>query len=224
MASDLVEFQTAVNDFSRPSINLPDGSVVTLSYGSSLHYLKTFKGENRVVELEGEAFFEVTPNKLKPFIIKTKGASVKVLGTSFNVRSYTDNQIVEVIVKTGKVELIDDLPDDGQNKKVLLLPGEKGTLDLTTGNLQKEERYDVNKMAWLTHEIAFQVTSLSEVIATLNKVYNTKIEYSDKVDLNKVITATFNEQDPGYILDVVALTLDLEISDKGKNSYFINTK
>ena len=218
------EFQTAQNDISCPEVTLPDGTMVTLNYGSKLHYPKRFKGDNRTVLLEGEAFFNVTTNKQKPFIIKTKGASVKVLGTSFNVKSYANNSLVEVIVRTGQVELIDNLPDKDETNKVLLLPGEMGTLDKNTGQLLKETQYNVNQLAWITHEIEFHFTRLSEVIATLKQVYNIKIELSGDVDLNQIITATFNQQEPSYILDVIALTLDLDISNTGNNSYYLENK
>lgn len=215
-------FQTAQTDISKPQLTLPDGTIVTLNHGSKLTYPKKFKGETRIVNLQGEAFFDVTPNKEKPFIIQTKNASVKVLGTSFNVYAYKNENTVEVTVETGKVELING--DSNKPEKVVLLPGDKGALDKSTGELHKFLAQKTNSLSWITHDIIFDVTKLSEVISTLEHVYSLNIELDDAVDKNLIITSAFKQQDPDYILDVVALTLDLDITNKGENTYLISNK
>lgn len=217
-------FSTAQTDFSHPVIVLPDGSKVTLNYGSQLIFPDNFNGEAREVKLKGEAFFEVTPNAEKPFIVKTKNASIKVLGTSFNVLSYDSNETVEIYVKTGKVEVKEEGTELASTNKMVLMPGEKGTFNTATLSLTKNNAEKGNHLAWLTHEIEFQFTGLNEVIKTLEHAYNLKIEINGDVDLDQKITATFNRQNPDYILEVVAITLDLNLTKTSQNAYLINHK
>ena len=217
-------FSTAKTDFSHPVIVLPDGSKVTLNYGSQLIFPHDFKGDTRVVKLKGEAFFEVKPDAEKPFIVKTKSASIKVLGTSFNVLAYDSNEIVEVYVKTGKVEIKNEGAELASKYKMVLLPGEMATLNTTSFNLTKNKAEKENRLSWLTHEIEFHFTGLFDVIKTLEHAYNLKIEINGNVDLNQKITATFNRQNPDYIMEVVAITLNLDLIKTGQNAYLINHK
>lgn len=214
-------FQTTQADISRPEITLPDGSTVIVSHGTKLKYPKKFNGKTRNINISGEAFFKVKPDQQKPFIVETESASVKVLGTSFNVYAYNKTPVVEVVVETGSVELSNN---SSKRERLLLLAGEKGSLDKATGSVQKEMTLGTNQLSWITHEIKFQHSSLQEVVSTLEHVYNVSIELDADVDLSQIITATFNQQEPDYILDVVALTLSLDIVNSGTNSYRIKNR
>lgn len=216
-----VTFKTAQTEDSHPEVVLPDGSKVALNHGSKLTYPKQFKGNTRVVRLSGEAFFEVTHNAEKPFIIQTKNAAVKVLGTSFNVQAYDSDETVEVFVKTGKVELMQTGSELAMNNKVLLLPGEKGTFNSITSRLLKEVTEKSNDMAWLTHEIEFDATPLNKVIETIERAYNINIDVDENVDLSLELTSTFNRQDPNYIMEVVAFTHGLHLNKINQNTYVI---
>ncbi|MDP4186403.1 MAG: FecR family protein, partial [Bacteroidota bacterium] len=90
------------------NIVLPDGSHVQLNISSKLSFPNTFTGSTREVTITGEAFFEVVHNPKMPFIIHAAGSKIKVLGTSFNVKAYSKTNIVEVIVKSGKVQFLHD--------------------------------------------------------------------------------------------------------------------
>lgn len=212
-------FRTASDDLSNPHVTLPDGSIVSLNHGTKISYHKSFKGDSRMVKLSGEAFFDVAHNPNKPFIIQTKNASIKVLGTSFNV--YEGDEKVEVFVKTGKVQLIEGALASNESERINLLPGERGIYDIKSHNLLKEILSETNSLAWITQDIEFNTSDLSEVIETLERVYNLKIEVADDVDMEKQITATFNQQDADYIMEVVAITLDLDLTKTKENEYRI---
>ena len=83
---------------------LPDGSVVTINKGSSIAYASEFKGKSRALQLKGEAFFNVAPNKKKPFIISVNDVQITVVGTSFNVKDINGN--TEVVVESGIVHVV----------------------------------------------------------------------------------------------------------------------
>jgi transmembrane sensor len=219
------EFATSQYDFSNPEVELPDGSRVKLNHGSKLTYPNEFSGETREVSLIGEAFFNVTPNPEKPFITKTNGASIKVVGTSFNVYAYVESSFVEVIVKTGKVELKEQaLSETLKEEKVLLLPGEKGTFNKLNKAIAKESTVNPNNLSWYTHEIEFKFTRLAEVFQTLQRAYNIQVTVEKGVDLNQELNATFSHQQPDYIMKVIAMTQNLNLKKAGNNQYIIQKK
>lgn len=214
-------FETSQADLSRQEIILPDGTSVIVNHGTKLKYPKKFKGKTRNINISGEAFFKVMPDQQMPFLVETGSASIKVLGTSFNVFAYNNSPVVEVVVETGSVELSNN---SSKRERLLLLAGEKGSLDKATGAVQKEMTLGANQLSWITHEIRFQHSSLREVVSTLEHVYNVSIELDADVDLSQIITATFNQQEPDYILDVVALTLNLDIINSGTNSFHVKNR
>jgi len=197
----------AINEQGKEII-LPDGSMVFLNAESTISYEKTFASNERRVILDGEAFFDVTKNPNKPFIIETLGAEVKVLGTSFNVNANLPNKQVEVFVKTGLV-LLSDAND--LNNKVLIEPGNVGLL--SNKDISKQKNKDINKISWKTKEIIFHDDKLSNVINTLNKAYNTNITCSDQKVLDLKYTSTFRDQEIDSILNVICMTLDLKVDN-----------
>lgn len=200
---------------------LPDGSQVTLNHNTKLKYPKKFDGKVREVKLKGEAFFNVERMPEKPFIVETNDARVKVLGTSFNVNAYPQNKKVEVYVETGKVAMLNK---QNENNIVLLNAGDKATLEKNSDLIVKKVAHQNNYLAWKTRKIFFESASLSEVIETLEHTFGLTLNITNDVDQNQTITATFNQQEPDYILDVVALTLQLDIKKVGDYSYSIQNK
>jgi ferric-dicitrate binding protein FerR (iron transport regulator) len=165
-----VEVTTAFNEKDK-MITLPDGSVVYLNANTTISYAKHFAKKSREVQLKGEAFFEVSPDKSKPFIIYANNARVKVLGTSFNVNARGNNHHVEVYVSTGIVELSEA---GNQNNRVLLRPGNIGLIsneEISSARKAENE----NCIAWKTGDLTFQDTRLTEVTSLLNDIYNVNI-------------------------------------------------
>lgn len=207
---------------------LPDGSVVALNSNSKLVYPKHFKGDTREVTIYGEAFFEVKPNPEKPFVINAGNAQVKVLGTSFNVSAYPESETVEVVVKTGKVqvtsknqEIIPEL------KEVFLIPGEKGTLFNKNNILKKSENSNPNYLAWKTHDFIFKEATLNEVFKCLEKTYHVQIQVNEPELNDLILNAQFDKKSIDFILNVVSLTFNLELSvedEQYKFSSRINKK
>ena len=113
------------------AVVLPDGSKITLNAGSELSFMKQFRGDKRIVKLTGEAFFEVTTDPQKPFIVDLGASSVIVVGTSFNIHAYTESRFIEVVVATGKVKFTTSKTKD----EVILNPGDKGDFNKKTGQL-----------------------------------------------------------------------------------------
>lgn len=199
---------------------LPDGSMVALNSNSKLKFPKQFKDDVREIFIEGEAFFDVKPNPDKPFIIHAGNAQIKVLGTSFNVCAYPNTETVEVIVKTGKVQVNNVNPElSNDNSEVVLVPGEKGTLFNTTNVLEKALNSDPNYIAWKTRDLVFNEVPLKEVFKNLEKVYHVDIQVSDPKLNDLLLEAQFDHKPIDFVLNVIQITFDLDL--KKENEQFI---
>lgn len=196
---------------------LPDGSVIALNSNSKLIFPKKFRNNVREISIEGEAFFDVKPNPKKPFVINAGNAQIKVLGTSFNVCAYPETETVEVVVETGKVQVIRK-NEDPQVKihEVFLVPGEKGTLFNESNFLEISINKNQNFLAWKTHDLIFNEIPLSEVIQCLEKVYPIKIHVTEPELNDLILTAHFDKKPIDFILNVVRLTFNLELSGENK--------
>lgn len=201
-------------------ITLPDGSQVTLNSSSKLTYPRQFAKKNREVQIEGEAFFEVSPDASKPFVISAGNARIKVLGTSFNVSARPGDEAVEVVVETGKVQLICPKLAQQSGSDLILLPGEKGVLMNEKNHLVKSVNENPNVTSWKTFELVFQQTKLGNVIADLEKTYHTEIQLSEPSLSDLLLTAHFSNQPVDFILEVIRLTFNLELS-AGNGQYFL---
>ncbi|MGE4289154.1 MAG: FecR family protein [Salinivirgaceae bacterium] len=209
-------FSYSNNEVAVLTVFLPDGTEVSLNQGAEVHYRKSFGNTNRNLSLQGEAFFKVKPDKNLPFIITTQETAVKVLGTSFNVKS--DIQGVEVIVKTGRVEVY----QSSQTGKTLVLnPGERGLS--TEAGLLKQLNEHENYLAWLDKKLVFKAMPLPQVISDINQAYHSQIELGDSSIQNLVITTTFENNSIDEVLESIALALNLDVK-KQNNRYLLLSK
>ncbi len=177
---------------------LPDGSVVTLNKNSSLNYPSKFKGNARAIALKGEAFFNVTPNKEKPFVINVNDVQIKVVGTSFNVRS--ENGVTEVIVETGVVQVTRN------NKMVELRPAEKLKVGAVDSVLVKEKVEDKLYNYYRSKEFVCDDTPLWKLVDVLNEAYGANIIIENKELRSLRLNTTFNNESLDTILDIVSQT------------------
>jgi transmembrane sensor len=202
---------TIVQTEEKQRITLSDGSVVWLNRGSSLSYPEQFKGDMRQVKLQGEAFFEIVKNPKKPFIITSGDASIKVLGTSFNVNSR--DQKVEVSVATGIVQVASIL-----SKEEVII--EKGyTASVINHQVKSFNTINNNFAAWNTGIFKFNNTPIATVIHELNSYYNNKIELVSPLECT--LTASFNRSKLDEVLEIIKLTCGATITEKG-NAFVIS--
>jgi ferric-dicitrate binding protein FerR (iron transport regulator) len=192
-------------------ITLMDGTKVMLYSNSKLLYPKNFASNERKVKLEGEAFFEVTKNPDKPFIIEALNTEIKVLGTSFNVNTNLPEKNVEVFVEKGLVQVT---RKNGSEESALVFPGDVAIVSKISINNAKNGNENI--VAWKTKQIIFKEESLKNVIITLNKVYNTNITYSDQSILDLRFTSTFKNQQLDSVLSVICLAFDLKQIEENK--------
>ena len=152
--------------------SLSDGTVVKLNAHSTLSVSKEFGQERREITLQGAAHFDVASDPNRPFIIKANKGQVQVIGTSFEVEAYP-NQEIELSVAEGKVEFASTTTD----QRDYFTAGEKGILSADGTNLRKLELKNANYAAWWTNRLVFENTPFSEVIGDLEKTYRVTIAY-----------------------------------------------
>lgn len=186
---------------------LPDGSVVTLNKHSSITYPENFDGNTRAIALTGEAFFNVTPDKNKPFVISVNDVTVKVVGTSFNIKN--TNTKTEVIVETGIVSVAK------KANEIKVNPNEKATV-LKNGDVPlKEANEDALYNYYRTKEFVCNGTPLWRLVDVLNDAYGVNIIIGDSRLKNMELTTTFRNEPIENILAVVSETLNLRVERKG---------
>jgi ferric-dicitrate binding protein FerR (iron transport regulator) len=205
--SSYVEVQTALNEVKQ--ITLPDGSIVWLNQGSSLSYERKFSEDERKVILEGEAFFEVVKNPAKPFVINSSQSVTKVLGTSFNLNTSGNDELLTVV--TGKVSFASNT----SGKEVVVTANESARID-QNGNAVKEAKQDVNAMAWKTNTLSFNDASLEEVFKSLEHYFNIRITVENTRIHNCHFTGEFVKPTFKQVMDVIGKTLQLTYEQKGK--------
>jgi len=183
---------------------LPDGSKVTMNKNAVLSYKKDFKGSTRSVKLDqGEVFFDVSPDKSKPFIIDADKVSIRVLGTSFNVKRNSD--LTEVIVESGLVGV------SLKNQQIELKKGEKVLIKGTNALLQKELSNDNLYNYYRTNIFVAENTPLWRMVEILNEAFQSKIEIADPKLRDLTLNTTFKGESLDTILHVISETLGINV-------------
>jgi transmembrane sensor len=188
---------------------LPDGSVVTLNKNTAFARPQQFLGNVRKVELkDGEAFFDITPDKAKPFIITVSGTTVKVVGTSFNIKTRSGR--TEVIVETGVVQVTKG------GRVITLRPGEKTLIYTDSKALTKVKNPDLLYQYYRTKQFIADDTPLWRMVEVLNEAYNSHITISNQALRNLPLNSVFNDESLDHILVVINKTFPaIKIVRKG---------
>ena len=205
------------NDQTGLVADLPDGSRVFLNRNSEFSYRSNFGKKGRNVKLTGEAFFEISPDKSKPFIIDAGKARIKVVGTSFNVITANGESAVEVFVKTGRVEL----SDNTGSRSISLDPGFIGTID--SDMPEKRVNNNKNYLAWKERRLDYNGQKLDVVFRDLKRVYNMEIVADDNEILENSWTSPNDNQSPDTIIQVICVSFNLSYSKDG-NVYHLLKK
>jgi len=172
-------------------IKLPDGSNVWLNSGSVFKYPTEFDRSSRNIYLDGEAFMKIAKNPKKPFIVNTDKFSVKVLGTSFNVDAYSDDEQASVTLVEGSVLLQSAKKEWSRH----IVPGQ--TASINKGEIPAiSETNTAFYTAWTEGKIVFRKETLEEISKKLERWYNVEIRFSDEKLKNLRFSGTFLKYKP----------------------------
>ena len=188
---------------------LPDGSKVWLNASSSIHFPTAFTGNQRDVELTGEAYFEVAKNKEKPFHVNVKGMQVEVLGTHFNVNAYGDEGNIKTSLLEGSVKI-----KSGQASG-LLKPGEQAILG---GNVNKIEikKADMSEvMAWKNGLFQFDDAGITTIMQEISRWYNVEIVYQGEIPVRRFEGKISRDAQLSDVLKILELS-DVKFKVEGR--------
>ncbi|AXY75214.1 FecR family protein [Paraflavitalea soli] len=210
------------NKGGRYKIVLADNSIVWLNAVSSLKYPTTFPGEDRVVELTGEAYFEVAKSQLpkkpgaaakrRPFIVKVNGMQVDVLGTHFNVMSYNDESAIRTTLLEGSVR-VTPVPVSGgglaAQRSQLLSPGQQATLSLKTDQVKVTETDTEEAVAWKNEVFVYSSSPIENIMREVARNYDVEVVYEGARPTDK-----FNVMGVPRNVPVSQILKVLELTDK----------
>jgi len=188
--------------------DLPDGTHVSLNAGSSLTYPVTFNNQScRVVALNGEGFFKVKKNKKCPFIVKMNGTDIKVTGTTFDARAYSDEPDITVALVEGSVLLGKQTKENRFEMSNGLHPMEVAVLNKKNHQIELTQKSDLTKYtAWTQGRTVFDNDPIQVVNEKLEKLYNIHIVIADKELLQYHLTATFVNESLESALKIISLS------------------
>lgn len=201
----------------RNEVLLPDGSKVCLNAGTLLIYPSTFASEARNVYLSGEAFFEVAKDKEHPFTVTTNHLTLKVLGTTFNVSAYPDNNQVMATLETGKLQV----KVNEQPAEYLLEPNDQLIYTPATGKIQRHKVNTASYSDWRTGGLFFGNTPFSDVLHTLERAYGVNFHLHTSAYQNQSLRVHFNKGESlEHVLQIIKILIPgIEYEIAGKNIY-----
>lgn len=179
---------------------LPDGTKVWLNSSSYLKYPNTFAGQTREVTLDGEAYFKVNKNTGKTFIVHTGNASVKVLGTEFNIDAYSSNGFITTTLVNGSIEF--NYPNAGnRSDSVMLKPEEQVYFDKKNSQTEVRKAYVPKDVAWKNGQIVLKDTPLSDILWILSKRFNVEFTVRNPAFYKYSFTGVFTNQQIERVLE-----------------------
>jgi transmembrane sensor len=173
-------------------IQLPDGSKIWLNADSKIRYPESFKGGSREIYLNGEAFFDVVKNPEHPFIIHLANGTVKVLGTSFNVRAYDNEPVVETSVATGRIAFIPKYRSTHKKQDTIVVAADhKASYTFTREELHTSTTSSLEDKAWTEGKLIFRGMTMQQIAVELERNFGKKVVFVDSTPLEYVFTGSF---------------------------------
>lgn len=192
------------------SVSLPDGTLVWLNSNSKLVYPDQFEANGRKVKLEGEGYFEVTPDAEAPFYVETADMSVKVLGTHFDVQNYEKKNVSETVLLSGKVEVV--IKKNGE--KHLLSPNEILSLDRQTNEYSVGKVDAAEYALWTAEKLVFEDEPLSTILRKMERWYGVDISCLSGVPLNSRYSLTIRNESMEEILKMLSILVHIDYTIK----------
>lgn len=205
---EFVEVSTSYGEIK--NITLPDNTNVSLNSCTRIIYPSKFVEEDRKITLIGQAYFQVAKDKDHPFIIETDQFKVKVLGTSFDVKAYTNDQMLLVSVESGKVQV--DIPEARLN----LIANEQIEINSETNEFAKQK--DDHQIAvWRTGNLRFNKMPIKDVAKELERAYNCRIEFKPGQEFDNLITGEHNNKNLESVLTSIEYTSGIHSKSNDNN-------
>ncbi|MDP4270555.1 MAG: FecR family protein [Bacteroidota bacterium] len=206
----------SVNIGQKADIALADGTHVYVNSDSRISYDNSFNKKERVITLEGEAYFDVAKDKKRPFIVKAHGIDVQALGTSFNVKAHSNDKTVSVILIEGKVRVKDDKQERTLN------PNERLEYNLAKKEFKKSElKPNSNELLWRSNELAFYGESFEEICNNLTRMYNCKFIFKTESSKHFTYNGIIKNNSLENVLDFICQSASIKYEKRPDNTIII---
>ena len=204
----------------KSQIVLADGTKVWLNSDTKIKYPTNFNENQRDVYLEGEAFFEVTKNAHRPFIVHTTGLSVKVLGTKFNVKAYSDEDNVETSLFEGNINLLMTNPWSKETAVKEVKPGQSLLYSKANREITYNRFPEAEICGWKKNQLIFKDDTFSNLVKKVERWYDVQVVYDEKQFNDRRLTVELYEGERlDRLLEVIRLALSVNYKyEKGKIS------
>ena len=197
----------------KSTVHLKDGSRIILNSNSKVKFPVEFSDSERVIELEGEAYFEVAKDASRPFRVKTANTMTTALGTTFNIDAFEEENDIKISLTSGRIE-VKKLDGKAGEKPFELVPGQ-GVVYSRLDQRMVQTDIDMEKVtAWTSKELIFHNEDINEVMRRLERWYGVEITVEDKID--GVFSASFKNESLKAVLEGISysFSLDYLVSDK----------
>ena len=199
----------------KSTITLMDGTRIILNSSSLITFPEVFSSDSRVIELEGEAFFDVARDPSRPFIINSGNLRIKVLGTSFNVTTYPSSNEVKVAVATGKVA-IDSYDEKGDVNQITLAPNEMAIYSRSSNELTMTSYDSLEVLAWKDGILYFKNKNINQITAELAKWYGVTFVIDKKLNHDYDYTGAFDNESLEEVLIGLGFVFDFDFKIQDK--------
>lgn len=202
MESNIYTFE--VEPGQKGSMRLADGTIVHLNSASKISFSGNYNSEERMVSLNGEAYFEVAKNPDKRFVVTCNGVDIEALGTEFNVKAYPTDSLITTTLAKGKVKVYNN------KESVTLLPNGVATYNLKRQTIKASVTDDISiANYWRTGQLVCNAEPLSSIAQTIERMYNVKININDAKLRNMKFTGTIQNNSLTNVLYVMSLSYPL---------------
>lgn len=209
---EILSFSVEIPAGDKARLTLPDNSVVNLNSESSISY--SFEQGKRIVRLRGEAYFKVTRDEKHPFVVQTGTLDVEVLGTSFNVSSYEDDDMVETFLEEGSVRLFEP---EYPSKSFTLKPSCKAVYSKSERKLSFYDTNTMEETAWVQNRLVFRSEELGSVLHKIERWYGVHIELQYPDIANDQISGSFKDEQLQYVLEALKIQYGFRYTISGNN-------
>lgn len=199
----------------KSAITLRDGTIVWLNSGSRISYQSDFNDSLRVLRLEGQAFFDIFKDQSKPFVVKCGDLEIEALGTSFDVRGYSESPI-QVSLLTGSVKLSLH-PEHLDEDNVILKPGEYSVVGINNTFIEKGKFDAYEVLAWKEGRLIFDNETIGEILPKLELWYGVEISNQLTFNMEKPYSSTFEQENLDNILLNMGEVLNFNYEIKGND-------
>lgn len=215
---NIQSFEVVADMGEKASITLPEGSKVAINSGSKIIYNNDYNQKNRDIQLDGEAFFDVKYDPEKPFVVQCKDVKIKVVGTSFGIKSYENEDNIAIVLNSGKIQLITP------KEEIEMEPNDRVVYNRTTQvtSLKKVNAEDYTD--WRQNRLRFENESLETIMKTISRMHNIDIVFENTELQKQYFTGTIDNTNIESVLNAIRLTSSVNYRLKNGTVYLYEKK